>query len=120
MSARLTAIGAILGVVLLVAALAPHSAAQGGGEKGVFSTLRVGQMVDVRTDNIGIVISVYEDPAFKDKMRSRIVEIGRDYIAVDYLSPDETPMEMRYPVSSITVVTHIKKQGDRPGSKKRQ
>jgi hypothetical protein len=121
MSARLTAIGAILGVILAVAVLAPQTAAQGGGEKSVFSILRLGQMAEVREDRIGIVITIYDDPAFKDKMVSKIVEMGRDYIAVEYTAPDgDVQMEVRYPVTSITAVTHVKKKSDKPGSKKRQ
>jgi hypothetical protein len=120
MSARLMAIGAILGVVVAAAVLAPPSAAQVGGEKGVFSTLRVGQMVEVREDRVGIVITVYEDPALKAKMASKVVEMGRDYLAVEYTAPDgEVQMEVRYPVTSITAVTHVRKKGERPGSKKK-
>lgn len=114
------AVCAILGVAVAAAVLAPPSAAQVGDEKGVFSTLRVGQMVEVRDDRIGIVMTVYEDPAFKGKMVSKIVEMGRDYIAVEYAAPDgDVQMEVRYPVTSITAVTHVKKRGDRPGPKKK-
>jgi hypothetical protein len=122
MGARLMAIGAILGVVVTAAILAPPSAAQvrDPGEKSVFSTLRVGQMVEVREDRIGIVVTTYEDPAFKAKMASKIVEMGRDYMAVEYAAPEgDVQMEVRYPVSSITAVTIVKKKSERPGSKKK-
>src|SRR4051794_29891288 len=48
MNARLMAIGAVLGLVLAAAVLAPHTAAQVGAEKGIFGELKVGQMVEAR------------------------------------------------------------------------
>jgi hypothetical protein len=122
MSARLTAIGAILGVVVAAAVLTSPGAAQVGGDKGVFSTLRVGQLVEVRTDPIGLVITVYEDAASKEKMTAKIVEIGHDYVAVQFPVHEETGFqtEARYPVTSITAVSHARKKADsKTGPKKK-
>jgi hypothetical protein len=123
MSARLMAIGAILGMALTAAILVPPSAAQvkGEGEKSVFSTLRVGQMVEVRQDPVGIVITTYDDPAYKAAMNLKIVEIGRDYIAVESAVLDTgVQTEMRYPVTSLAAVAHAKKKGESKTGPKRK
>jgi hypothetical protein len=124
MSARWTAIGAIVGAVVAAVVLSTPGAAQveGGGEKGLFSTLRVGQMVEVRQDRqVGIVITTYEDPAFHAAMNLKIVEIGHDYIAVESAVLDTgIQTEMRYPVTSIAAVAHARKKGDAKSAPKRK
>jgi hypothetical protein len=115
MNARFVALGGILGVVLAVAALAPRTAAQVEGSKGVFGELKVGQMVEVRNDpRVGLIITYYDDAADKAKMAYKIVELERDYIALDYHDPaTEVQLEMRYPVNAIAGVCHMKKSGVR-------
>ena len=121
MNARFLAGGAIIGFVVAAAVLTGQSAAQVEGEKGVFSTLKIGQMVQVRQDPVGIVITSYDDPAFKTVMTSKIIEIGHDYIAVDFQASDDSGrMEVRYPVDSIAAVTQVKKKVDsKTGPKKK-
>ncbi|MGE5192385.1 MAG: hypothetical protein ACM3U2_07760 [Deltaproteobacteria bacterium] len=125
MNARLVAVGGILGLVLAVAMLAPQTAAQVEGGKGIFRDFKVGQMVEVRNDpRVGLIITFYDDPAEKAKMAYKIVEIDRDYIALDYHDPaSEVQLEMRYPVNAIAGVCHMKKSGTRPapaGTKKKK
>jgi hypothetical protein len=113
--------GAVLGVVAAAVVLAPSSAAQVGDEKGIFSTLKVGQMVEVRNDPVGIVITTYDDPAFKAAMNLKIVELGRDYIAVESAVLDTgVQTEMRYPVTSLAAVAHAKKKGESKTGPKRK
>jgi hypothetical protein len=53
-------------------------------------------------------------------MASKIVEMGRDYMAVEYAAPEgDVQMEVRYPVTSITAVTIVKKKAERTGPKKK-
>ena len=86
MKARLMVIGIVSGAVLAAAALALPTSAQVDSQKGIFGTLNVGQMVEVRDAPLGVIITTYEDPAYKGLMVGKIVEIGQDFVAVD--SPD--------------------------------
>jgi hypothetical protein len=116
MNARLVVVGGIVGIVLAVAAVATRTAAQVEGNKGVFGDLRVGQMVEVRNDRtVGLIITYYDDAADKAKMAYKIVELERDYVALDYHDPaTDMQLEMRYPVNAIAGVCHMKKSGARP------
>ncbi len=116
MNARFMVLGGILGVVMAVAVLAPQTAAQVEGSKGIFGDLKVGQMVEVRNDpRVGLIITYYDEAADKAKMAYKIIELERDYIALDYHDPaSDVQLEMRYPVNAIAGVCHMKKSGARP------
>ena len=93
----------------------PKKLAQVEGEKGVFGALKVGHMVEVRVDpKVGMVITSYDDPADKAKMLYKITEIERDYIALEYADSNGTELEMRYPVSTLVGVCHMKKSATPP------
>ena len=124
MNARFMAVGAMVGLVLAVAVLSPPTAAQVEGDKGLFSDLKVGQMVEMRNDpRVGMIITYYDDPAAsdKEKMTNKISEIGKDYIALDYQdAASGLNLEMRYPINAIAGVCHMKKKmAVRPGPKKK-
>ena len=124
MNARFIAMGVVVGVVLAVAVLSPPTAAQVDGDKGVFSGLKAGQMVEMRNDpKVGIIITHYDDPtpADKDKMISKIADLGRDFIALEYQdAASGVNLEMRYPVNAIAGVCHMKKKmAVKPGPKKK-
>ncbi len=108
MNARFVVLGGVVGVVIAVAALAPRTAAQVEAGKGIFASLNVGQMVEVRNDpQVGLIITYYDEAAFKNRMAYKIIEIDRDYIALEYQDPGDTMhIEMRYPVNAIAGVCH--------------
>ena len=116
MNARFMALGGIVGVVLAVAVLAPQTAAQVEDGKGIFGDLKVGQMVEMRNDpQVGLIISYYDEAAYKGKMNQKIVGLERDYIALHYQDPaSDMDLEMRYPVNAIAGVSHVRKLGARP------
>jgi hypothetical protein len=111
MNARFVALGGVVGVVLAVAVMAPRTAAQVEGGKGVFGSLNVGQMVEVRNDpQVGLIITYYDEAAFKSRMGYKIIEIERDYIALEYQdAADTVHLEMRYPLNAIAGVCHTVK-----------
>src|SRR5947207_2943218 len=95
MNARLMAASAIggfaLAALLFSGQFPGHSSgqllAQPGGSRsanGLFSALKVGQMVEFTTDGWGIVIRTYEDEELKNLMRHQVKEIGDDYIVVEF------------------------------------
>src|SRR5437899_553506 len=90
MNARLKAISAVCGLILAAFLLAPQTSAQTGSAKGntFFGSLKVGQMVELATDNWGSVIKTYDDPEMRATMRFKITEIGHDFIALE-LEPTE-------------------------------
>jgi hypothetical protein len=108
MNARFTALGALLGFILAATVLAPKTAADVEGSKGIFGALSVGQMIEVRQEAVGLVITTYDEPAFKERMIYKITEIERDFIAVDFTDPNGAELEMRYPATSVGVC-HMKK-----------
>ena len=115
----------LYGFILAATVLAPKTAAQVEGAKGVFGALQVGHMVEVRVDpKVGMVITTYDDAADKAKMMYKITEIDRDYIALEYEDPrGEVELEMRYPVSTLVGVCHMKKSATpkpAPPSKKKK
>jgi hypothetical protein len=124
MNARFMAIGVVVGLVLAVAVLSPPTAAQVDGDKGLFSDLKVGQMVEMRNDpRVGMIITYYDDPTPADniKMTSKIADIGRDFIALEYQdAASGVNLEMRYPINAIAGVCHMKKKmAAKPGPKKK-
>jgi hypothetical protein len=122
MNARFMAIGAVLALVLAVTVVGPPTAAQVEGRNGIFGDIKVGQMVEVRNDpRVGLIITVYDDPAEKAKMAYKVIEVERDYIALDYQdAASDVQLEMRYPLNAIAGVCHMKKKmGVKPGPKKK-
>src|SRR5258708_35911609 len=125
MNARFMATGAVLGLVLAVAALAPQTVAQVGGDKGIFGDIKVGQMVEVRNDpKVGLIVQLYDDPAPAEKMKMafKVIDVERDYIALDYQdAASDMQLEMRYPINAIAGVSRLKKKagGVKPGAKKK-
>ena len=78
---------------------------------GLFSSLKVGQMVEFTTDGWGIVITTYDDDDFKYKMRHSVKEIGDDYIVVEFDDKNGTGAiaEFRAPVYRFSQVNHLGK-----------
>lgn len=124
MNARFVAIGGVLAFFLAVLVAALPTAAQVEDGKGFFGDLKVGQMVEMRNDpHVGLIITYYDEPAHKGKMNQKIVDLGRDYIALNYVDPaTEMDLEMRYPVNAIAGVSHVKKMGGKaaPGGPKKK
>jgi hypothetical protein len=120
MNARYLVIGGLLGFILAATALSPSTAAQDEVSKGIFGALKVGEMVEVRVENIGMVINHYDDPAFKNVMTYKITEIERDYIALEFHDANGGELEMRYPASTLVGVCHVKKVGKAPTTKKKK
>jgi hypothetical protein len=112
MNARLILVGGIAAGISAVAWFAPRTAAQDLREKGLLTTLAVGQMVELRNDEtMGLIVTTYDDPAFKAKMSARIIELGPDYIAVEGPIVNESQTEMRYPLHTIAAISHVHKRG---------
>ncbi len=121
MNARFMALGGVLALVLAVAVVALPTAAQVDSSKGIFGGITVGQMVEVRNDpRVGLIVTTYDDPAEKAKMTYKVIEVERDYIALDYQDPaGDVQLEMRYPLNAIAGVCHMKKKaGAKPGAGK--
>ncbi|HLJ11661.1 MAG TPA: hypothetical protein VKU82_10745 [Planctomycetaceae bacterium] len=113
MNARNMAICTIGGFVVAALLLAPrtHPVAAETGSKGVFSMLKVGQMVEFTSGAFGAQITTYEDAESKPQMKHKIKEIGDDYIALDYDDKDASGarVEFRLPITAISGVTHVGK-----------
>jgi hypothetical protein len=88
--------------------------------KKIFSSLRVGQMVEVRSDNQLVnYVTVYDAPEDKDKMNKKITEIGDDYMAVTFAGAVEGQMiDVRIPVYSLVSLVHVRSEGA-PGKAKK-
>ena len=121
MNARLMAVWAIGGSVLAALVLSPQTSAQNASSKGLFSTLKVGQMVEYTSDSVGAVIRTYEDAESRALMTARIREIGEDFIALDVEDKVNlgTTLEFRTPIYRFSAVTHVGKKGAKPGTKKK-
>jgi hypothetical protein len=120
MNARYLIFGGLLGFILAATVLNPKTAAQEEGGKGIFGTLKVGQMVEVSLKNIGMVINHYDEPAYKALMTFKISEVDRDYICLEYHDADGGEGEMRYTASALVGVCHIKKMGKPATTKKKK
>lgn len=121
MNARFVFAAALAAGISAVVWFAPRTSAQDLREKGLLTTLAVGQMVELRNDEtLGLIVTTYEDPAFKAKMSARIIELGPDYIAVEGPIVNDSQTEMRYPLHTIAAVSHVHKRGNaKPGAKKK-
>ena len=114
MNARNMALCTIGGFVLAAIVLAPRThpvAAETGSSKGVFSTLKVGHMVEFWSGSFGFEIRTYEDAESKNLMKHKIKEIGDDYIAIEFDDKDASGarVETRLPITGISNVTHVGK-----------
>jgi hypothetical protein len=108
------AASAVGGFALAALLFSPQISAQPGGSKsvnGIFSTLRVGQMVEFTTDGWGVVISTYDDEELKLKMRHQVKELGDDYVVVEFDDKNGTGAlaEFRVPVYRFSQVNHLGK-----------
>jgi hypothetical protein len=97
------------------------STAQIGGNRGFFSSLKVGDMVETAYDAAGgrVVLRTYDDDANRAKMIARITEIGGEYIVLEVKAPDPTSRELwsiRYPIHSIGSIFHITGAASAPAS----
>jgi len=121
MNTRFVIAAAVAAGISAMALFAPRTSAQDLREKGLLTTLAVGQMVELRNDEtLGLIVTTYEDAAFKAKMNARIIEIGPDYIAVEGQIINESQTEMRYPLHSIAAISHVHKRGNaKAGTKKK-
>lgn len=105
------------------------SRAQGPASKGVFSSLKVGQMVWIapvyqdkgETMTMPLfAIRTYEDPgAWKPYLNHKVIEITDSYMTAqlaDSPNPGEVT-DMRIPAHSVMALYHVKKGGKKPGGK---
>ena len=121
MNFRIVLLGAMAAGISAVAWFAPRTAAQDLREKGLLTTLAVGQMVELRNDeSMGLVVTTYEDPALKAKMNARIIELGTDYIAVEGPIVNESQTEMRYPLHTIAAISHVHKEAGAKAAPKKK
>lgn len=120
MNARLMTVCAICGFALAVLIASPGSSAPSASGHGLFSGLKVGQMVDLTKDGIWAVVRTYDDPEGK-QLNCTITEIGNDFIAFELESKDTgTSAEIRVPVYNFAAVQHVGKAGPkRPATKKK-
>src|SRR5579872_418680 len=115
MNARLTAAltvgGLALAALLYSSQISAQSAATSHGKHGLFSTLKVGQMVHFTTDGWGVVITTYDDEEFKYLMAHKIREIGADHIVLEFDDKNGTGAiaESRIPVYRFSQVAHVGK-----------
>ncbi|MFN0051217.1 MAG: hypothetical protein ACKV0T_03445 [Planctomycetales bacterium] len=129
MSQRFTMATALLALALAAFVISRPSDAQATKEhKGVFSTLRVGQPVEVAAvyqnaeqsmASASYVFRTYENPEAKDRMAYKVMEIGESYIALQ-LSQTGNPGEVwdvRVPVHSVMAVFHVREVAKKPGAK---
>jgi hypothetical protein len=120
MNQRLTAITALtLALVLAAFVMVRQTPAQSpaAANKGIFSSLKVGQLVEIDSNQIGSVIRTYEDAANKERMTARLTEIGADYLVAQVATGNAGEiMEVRLPLTSLSSIIHLK---SRKGSGKK-
>ena len=115
MNARFAFAAGVLLAAIAAFSLAPRSDAQSSGNspKGVFSTLRVGQMVEFKipAESDAPVITTYEDEETKPLMRHKVKEVGHDYLALEYDDRENSGSisETRFHASRILMVGHVSK-----------
>ena len=122
MNARLFFAAGIFAWALAALSITQRTDAQSNretGGKGIFSTLRVGQMVECKypPDSDMPVITTYEDEETKILMRHKVKEIGHDYLALELDDRDNTGAiaETRHHASRIIMLGHVGKSR-KPGS----
>ncbi len=114
MNARLMTVATVCGMVLAAMMLAPQPSqisAQTASGKGLFSTLRVGQMVEYTSDPLGAVIRTYEEPESKPLMRAKVREIAHDFIVLEFDDKEGlgSLIEFRVPIYRFSSITHVGK-----------
>lgn len=113
MNARLMATCTICSLALAAFALSPQISAQtGGSSRGIFSSLKVGQMVEYKNDAWGSpMITTYEDEETKPLMRHKVREIGHDFISLEFDDRDGSGAfaETRISVYRLSVLGHVGK-----------
>jgi hypothetical protein len=119
-----TVCGFALAAMLFSSQISAQSAATSHGKNGLFATLKIGQMVEFKTDGWGVVIATYDDEEYKNLMLHKVKEIGADYIVVEFDDKNGTGTiaEHRLPVYRFSQVVHLgkadarKKAAAAPGS----
>jgi hypothetical protein len=133
MKARLMTAGTICILALAAFAVAPQISAQSGSTagKGIFSTLKVGQMVEYTNDAWGSpVVYTYEDEVNKPRMRHKVKEVGHDFLALEFDDREASgaTAELRISAHRLSLLSHVGKTHpkgstgddpliDKPGSK---
>ncbi len=116
MNARLMAASAIGGFALAALVFSGQFSGQVSAQSaaakranGLFSTLRVGQMVEFTTDGWGMTIKTYDDEEFKFAMRHKIKELGEDFVVVETETATGALEQWRLPVYRFSNVYHLGK-----------
>jgi hypothetical protein len=114
-------IGTLCALALAVFAVAPQISAQSGSSpgKGIFSSLRVGNMVEFTDDQLGSwIITTYEDDEKKPFMRHKVKEIGHDYLTLEFDDRNGTGSiaETRIPVARLSMLAHVGKSHAKGGA----
>jgi hypothetical protein len=111
MTHRTTAALAVLALSLATFAATRPAPAQTEG-KNLFSSLKIGQMVELayEQNSPGYFIRTYDDPAKKSQMVYKVVDIQDDYITL-HIDPAPNPTEIwdiRIPSSSVMSMFHVR------------
>ncbi len=121
MNARLMTTGTICALALAAFAVSPQISAQPGSAagKGVFSSLRVGQMVEFSNDQSGSpIITTYEDDEKKPLMRHKVKEIGHDFLSLEFDDREVTGAvaETRITAYRLSMLGHVGKSSRNAGT----
>jgi hypothetical protein len=114
--------GTICALALAAFAVAPQISAQSSASsagKGIFSSLKVGQMVEYANDAWGSpIITTYDDADKKAFMRHKVKEIGHDYLALEFDDRDASGAvsEMRITAHHLALLAHVGKSARKSGS----
>jgi hypothetical protein len=117
MNARFMTLITACALALAAFAVAPQLSAQSGAasSRGIFSTLKTGNMVELSHEDFGMKgILTYDDDAKRAQMKHRVKEIGHDYIVLEYddrNGPLAAIAESRIPASRVIIVHLGKSSG---------
>ncbi|MSR57811.1 MAG: hypothetical protein EXS05_09070 [Planctomycetaceae bacterium] len=80
---------------------------------GVFAKLKVGQSVELYSNNAGITsIRIYDDPQQALQHNAKIIELAGDMIALETAAEGEgedgPAIEYRFPVNAVHTVAHFR------------
>lgn len=112
MNARLMAVCTIFAIILAALVATPGRSAPGGAAHGLFEGLKVGQLVELGSDNSGAFVRTYEDGEAHPGLNYKITEIGSDFIAFDFENkeqPGSDHVEIRVPVYAFSAIQHVGK-----------
>jgi hypothetical protein len=120
MNARLITAGTIGALALAAFAVSPQISAQSGSGagRGIFSSLRVGQMVEYTNDAWGSpIITTYEDDDKKIYMRHKVKEVGHDYLALEFDDREGSgaTSETRIAGHRLSLLAHVGRTGRNAG-----